>query len=109
LKYDFGVLIQLGDALALLNFGNPVSRATNASVTASCPRLLAMGKRKADNFIASDDDVDDDQDFDKSVRSSSSEEETKPKPRNVHLNRSIYSLVPFVLTPYTEKQSSGQK
>ncbi|KIM91823.1 hypothetical protein PILCRDRAFT_809789 [Piloderma croceum F 1598] len=41
-----------------------------------------MGKRKADNFIASDDD-EEDQDFDKSEseQSPSSEEEKKPKSR----------------------------
>jgi hypothetical protein len=60
-----------------------------------------MGKRKADNFIASDDD-EEDRDFDKSEseRSLSSEEEKKPKSRKVHLSRTVYSLVRFVLTPY---------
>lgn len=81
-------LIQLGVthwpvSILVIQFHAPQTRPTRP-LRVLYFDTVTMGKRKADNFIASDDD-EEDQDFDKSESEQfpSSEEEKKPKSRKV--------------------------
>lgn len=77
-------MTQWPSSILAIQFHAPQTRPT-----ASYPPTQLMGKRKADNFIASDDD---DQDFDESESeaSPSSEEVKKSKSKKVHLNRTTH-------------------